>query len=280
LVTRDEDAVRQLVVCDTHDALLLFTQRGRVYSLRGYEVPEASRQARGIPVVNLVEMDADDRVTAINIITDFGRDSMMLVTARGEVKRTRLTEFASVRRSGLIAMNLPDGDELVAARATRDEDDVILVSSEGQAIRFAVSTLRVASRASGGVRGMRLGADGRIIALVVPSEGEDLLVVSEHGAGKRTPMDEYPRKGRGGQGVLTFRVTQRSGPLAVARAVNAEHEVILVSREGIVMRTRADQISQQGRSTQGVAVMNVDDNDAVASIAQIDLSAGSGNPTA
>jgi DNA gyrase subunit A len=278
--TRDEDAVRHLVVCDTHDALLLFTQRGRVYSLRGYEVPEGSRQARGIPVVNLVEMDAQDRVTTVIAITDFDRDSMILTTANGEVKRTRLTEFASVRRSGLIAMDLPDGDELIAARAARDEDDAILVSSDGQAIRFGVSTLRVASRASGGVRGMRIDAGARVIALVVVSEGSDLLVVSERGVGKRTPMEEYPRQGRGGQGVMTFRVTARSGPLAVARAVNAEHEVILVSREGIVMRTRADQISQQGRGTQGVAVMNVDAQDAVASFAQIDLSVGSGNPGA
>ncbi|MFN8585344.1 MAG: DNA gyrase subunit A [Dehalococcoidia bacterium] len=280
MVTRDEDAVRHLVVSDTHDALLLFTQRGRVYSLRGYEVPEGSRQARGIPVVNLVEMDPQDRVTTVIAISDFDRDSMILTTANGEVKRTRLTEFASVRRSGLIAMDLPDGDELVAARAARDEDDAILVSSDGQAIRFGVGTLRVASRASGGVRGMRLGAGAHVIALVVASEGTDLLVVSERGVGKRTPMEEYPRHGRGGQGVVTFRVTDRSGPLAVARAVNAEHEVILVSREGIVMRTRADQISQQGRGTQGVAVMNVDAQDAVASFAQIDLSVGSGNPGA
>ena len=280
MVTRDEDAVRHLVVCDTHDALLLFTQQGRVYSLRGFEVPEASRQARGIPVVNLVEMDAQDRVTTVIPTSDFDRDSMVLVTANGEVKRTRLTEFASVRRSGLIAMDLPAGDELVAARAAADEDDVILVSTDGQAMRFDISSLRVASRASGGVRGMRLTDGARVIALIMASEGEDLLVVSEHGVGKRTPMDEYPRKGRGGQGVMTFRVTDRSGPLAVARAVNAEHEVILVSREGIVMRTRADQISQQGRGTQGVAVMNVDEQDSVASLAVIDLSVGSGNPGA
>ncbi len=279
MVTRDEDAVRHLLVCDTHDALLLFTQSGRVYSLRGYEVPEGSRQARGVPVVNLVELDPADRVTTVVAIADFDRDSMVLVTAQGEVKRTRLTEFASVRRSGLIAMNLPPGDELIAARAATDEDDAILVSSNGQAIRFAVGTLRVASRASGGVRGMRLAGDASVIALVMASDATDILVVSERGVGKRTPMSEYPRKGRGGQGVVTFRVTQRSGPLAVARAVDAEHEVILVSREGIVMRTRADLISQQGRGTQGVSVMNVDDQDAVASVAQIDLSTGSGSPS-
>ena len=269
--TREEDAVRHMIVCDTHDTLLLFTQTGKVYSLRGYEVPEASRQARGIPVVNLVELESTDRVTAVVVVKDFSRDSMLLATARGLVKRTPLGQFESVRRSGLIAMRLDARDELIAARGAHDDDDVLIVSSGGQAIRFNVGSLRVASRASGGVRGMRLRDDARVIALVVASDGEDLLVVTELGAGKRTPMDEYPRKGRGGQGVLTFKVSARTGPIAVARAVRADHEVILVSRDGIVMRTRTDLISQQGRSTQGVAVMNVDEGDTVASIAQIDM---------
>ena len=269
--TREEDAVRHMIVCDTHDTLLLFTQTGKVYSLRGYEVPEASRQARGIPVVNLVEIDSTGRVTAVVVVKDFSRDSMLLATAHGIMKRTPLEQFESVRRSGLIAMRLDARDELIAARGAHDDDDVLIVSSGGQAIRFNVGSLRVASRASGGVRGMRLRGDARVIALVVASDGEDLLVVTELGAGKRTPMDEYPRKGRGGQGVLTFRVSDRTGPVAVARAVRADHEVILVSRDGIVMRTRTDLISQQGRSTQGVAVMNVDEGDTVASIAQIDM---------
>jgi DNA gyrase subunit A len=273
MTTREEDAVRHLLVCDTHDALLLFTQRGRVYSLRGYEVPEASRTARGVPVVQIVEVEPDDRVTAVVAVADFARDSMVLVTAQGEVKRTRLTEFESVRRSGLIAMDLPAGDQLIAAQAAADADDVLLVSSDGQAIRFAVDVLRVASRSSGGVRGMRLDDAARVIALVIANDGDDLLVVSEKGIGKRTRMSEYPRKGRGGQGVLSFRVTARSGPLAVAQALSADNELILVSREGIVMRTRADLISQQGRATQGVSVMNVEENDAVAALAQIDLSA-------
>ena len=272
--TREEDAVRHMIVCDTHDALLLFTQTGKVYSLRGYEVPEGSRQARGIPVVNLVELDSTDRVTAVVVVKDFSRDSMLLATARGIVKRTPLPQFESVRRSGLIAMRLDARDQLVAARAAHDDHDVLIISSGGQAIRFNVGALRVASRASGGVRGMRLRDDARVIALVVASDGEDLLVVTELGAGKRTPMDEYPRKGRGGQGVLTFRVSERTGPIAVARAVRADQEVILVSRDGIVMRTRTDLISRQGRSTQGVAVMNVDEGDTVASIAQVDMGSG------
>ena len=271
MTTREEDAVRHLLVCDTHDSLLLFTASGKVYSLKGHEAPEASRQARGIPIVNLVDIEPADRVTTIVVVSDFARDSMVLATATGEVKRTPLDQFESVRRAGLIAMNLEAGDELVAARAARDGDDVILVSSNGQAIRFNVGTLRVASRASGGVRGVKLTDGGRVIAMVVTSDGDDLLVVSERGIGKRTPMGEYPQHGRGGQGVITFRVTDRSGPLAVARALTEAHEIMFVSRAGVVLRTRADLISQQGRATQGVSVMAVEDGDALASIALIDM---------
>jgi DNA gyrase subunit A len=273
MTTREEDAVRHLWVCDTHDSLLLFTAAGRVYSLKGYEVPEGSRTARGIPVVNLVELEPTDRVTTVVVVTDFSRDSLVLATRGGEVKRTPLEQFASVRRAGLIAMNLDPGDELIAARAASDEDDALLVGSHGQAIRFTVGTLRVASRASGGVRGMRLPAGAAVIALVVASDGEDLLVVSERGGGKRTPIGEYPTKGRGGGGVLTFRVSDRSGPLTVARVVKPDQELILVSRDGIVLRTRADLVSQQGRATQGVAVMAVGEGDAVASLAVVDLAA-------
>ncbi len=274
MTTREEDAVRHLVVCDTHDTLLLFTLRGRVHSVRAHELPEASRTARGIPVVNLVEIEAEDRVTAVVAVERFDRDSMVLVTAQGEVKRTPMAQFESVRRSGLIAMDLPTGDELIAAQAARDGEDVILISSDGQAIRFAVSVLRVASRQSGGVRGMRLNTGARVIGLVAAADGADMLVVSERGVGKRTAISEYPAKGRGGQGVLTFRVTPRSGPLAVARVLDEQHELILISRDGIIMRTRADLISRQGRLTQGVSIMNIDDQDAVAAIAQIDLDAG------
>ncbi|MCC6238059.1 MAG: DNA gyrase subunit A [Dehalococcoidia bacterium] len=268
---REEDAVRHLIVCDTHDSLLVFTASGKVYSLKGHEFPEATRQARGIPIVNLIDIDASDRVTTIVVVSDFSRDSMVLATSNGEVKRTPLDQFESVRRSGLIAMDLEAGDELIAARAARDIDDVLLVSSSGQAIRFNVGSLRVASRASGGVRGVRLNDGGRVIAMVVTADGDDLLVVSERGIGKRTPIEEYPQHGRGGQGVITFRVTDRSGPLAVARAVRGTQEIILVSRNGVVLRTSAESVSQQGRSTQGVAVMAVEDGDGLASLALIDM---------
>ena len=280
MATREEDVVRHLIVCDTHDSLLMFTKNGKVFSLKGYEVPEASRQARGLPVVNLIEMDVEDQVTAVVVVGDFTRDSLMLATERGEVKRTPLVQFASVRRAGLIAMNLKPGDSFHSARAASESDDAILVSSDGQAMRFNVGSLRVASRASGGVRGIRLRAEARLIALVVDRDGDDLLVVTERGLGKRTPIGEYPTKGRGGQGVLTFRVSDQTGPIAVAAVVAASEELMLVSADGIVMRTRADTISQQGRSTRGVHVMNIGDDDRVASLARIDLGAGSGDATA
>ncbi|MBM3140860.1 MAG: DNA gyrase subunit A, partial [Chloroflexi bacterium] len=272
MTTREEDAVRHLLVCDTHDSLLLFTRMGRVYSLKGFEVPEGSRTARGVPVANLVEVAPDDRITAVVVVGDFTRDSMVLVTEQGEVKRTPLEHFESVRRAGLIAMNLEPGDSLVAARAAAEDQDAIIVTSDGQAMRFSVGTLRVASRTSGGVRGVRLRGGATVIATVIDADGEDLLVVSERGMGKRTLIAEYPSKGRGGGGVMTFKVGRKSGMLAVARALRAEQELILVSSEGIVMRCRADTISRQGRATQGVQVMNVGATDRVAAIAVIDLS--------
>jgi DNA gyrase subunit A len=271
---REEDAIRHLIVTDTHASLLLFTDSGKVFSLKAYEVPEASRQARGIPVPNLVAVENEDRITAIVSITDFNRDSMILCTEQGTVKRTPLEEFASVRRPGLIAMRLDDGDRLIEARPAAEDDDAVIVTSDGQAMRFTVGSLRVASRSSGGVRGIKLRGDARVIALAIDVDGEDLLVVSRNGAGKRTPIEEYPSKGRGGMGVKTFNVNAKTGPLAVARAVNADHELILVSQQGIVMRTGAGTISRQGRSTQGVQVMNVDDGDHVASVARVDQAEG------
>ena len=215
-------------------------------------------------------------MTVAVVVTDFSRDSLVLATRDGEVKRTPLDQFESVRRAGLIAMRLERGDELMGARAASDRDDVLLVGSHGQAIRFTVGTLRVASRASGGVRGMRLPQGASVIALVVAADGDYLLVVSERGGGKRTPMAEYPTKGRGGSGVLTFRVSARSGPLRVARVVRDEQELMLVSRDGIVLRTRADLVSLQGRLTQGVSVMAVGEGDAVASLAVVDFTRRTG----
>ncbi|HLF71875.1 MAG TPA: DNA gyrase subunit A, partial [Dehalococcoidia bacterium] len=270
---REEDAIRRLLVADTHDNILFFTDRGRVFQLKAHDIADSSRTARGTPLVNLIEIDTGELVTAVVSTASFDTDFMLLATKKGEIKKTSLKEFASVRRAGLIAMNLEADDELVFARLSKGDDDVVLVSRNGKAIRFTVTDLRSASRASGGVRGMKLAAAGdEVVAMEVVEPGAMLLTLSETGLGKRTPFDDYPKHSRGGQGVLTHSVTDRTGLVAVARAVLPTHELIVVSESGIVMRTTVDSISVIGRSTQGVHVMNVGAGDRVASIAVIDLS--------
>ncbi len=283
-VTREADAVYRLIIADTHDFLLFFTERGRVFSLRAHEVPDASRTARGIALINLIPIEPDERVTAVvKASPGFEGDVMLVATRRGEIKRTALSEFAAVRRSGLIAMNLEPGDELVSARLAKDSDDVILATAEGRAIRFAVSALRLASRQSGGVRGVRLaGPDDALVGMIAtpPDSKSQVLAVTERGFGKRTLLNQYPRKGRGGFGVLTFRISDRTGRVAALRAVDPEEELMIISTGGIVLRTTVQSIALQGRSTQGVTLIRVDAGERVAAIAEIDLTSGSGGPPA
>jgi len=265
--TREEDAVMKLVVCDTHDNLLFFTDRGKVYHLRGYDVPDAKKQAKGLPIVNLIEVDPGERVTTILAVQDYDRDFILLATRQGVIKKTKLSEFAEVRRNGKIAMRLDDGDQLIAARVATNETNVLLVSSEGQAIRFKIDDLRDASRISGGVRGMKLPDGGYVVGVDTLDDGAHLLIISERGFGKRTAITEYPVQGRGGQGVKTLNITDRTGKVAACRVVDPAQQLLLVSRDGIVIRTRVDSISLIGRNTQGVSVMSVAEGDQVASIA-------------
>ena len=271
MTTREEDAVHRLIVADTHDSLLFFTDRGRVFQLRAFDVPDASRQARGIPLINLIEIDQQEQVTAVVAAQNFDKDAMVLATALGEVKKTPLSEFASVRRAGLIAMDLESNDVLVSAKLAHEEDDVVLITSDGQSVRFPVAELRSASRASGGVRGIRLNKKARAVSMEVASAGEQLLTLTAHGHGKRTPIEEYPTHHRGGAGVITFKVMDKTGPVVTARMVNDSQELIVISQNGIVLRTRMDGISVQGRSTQGVAIIDPGPGDAVGSVAVIDM---------
>ena len=269
--TREADAVRRLIVGDTHDSLLFFTDRGRVFQLRAFDVPDASRQARGIPLINLIEIEQREQVTAVVAVRDFDKDAMVLATTKGEVKKTALSEFASVRRAGLIAMDLEKDDVLVSAKLAHEEDHVLMVTSDGQSVRFPVAELRSASRASGGVRGVRLDKGAHAVSMEVASTGDQLLTLTANGYGKRTPIEEYPTHHRGGGGVITFKVLDSTGPVTTARMVKDSQELIVISREGIVLRTRMDGISIQGRSTQGVAVINPGPGDAVASVAIIEM---------
>ena len=271
---RDEDAVMKLVVGDTHDNILFFTDQGKVYHLRAYDIPDSKKQARGTFITNLVEMDQQERVTTIVVVKDYEHDFMVLATRQGQAKKTPLKEFEEVRRNGKIAMRLDDGDELIAARLASEASDVVLVSSDGQAIRFGVRELRSASRVSGGVRGLKLKGDAYVVGAeaVHPeaAQPEQLVVITERGFGKRTEMEQYPVKGRGGQGVRTLNITPKTGNVAAVRMVAPNQELMLVSEDGILIRTKVDSISLLGRNTQGVTVMKVGETDRVASIANFD----------
>tara|TARA_Y100000588_G_scaffold225492_1_gene239421 strand:- start:837 stop:3095 length:2259 start_codon:yes stop_codon:yes gene_type:complete len=268
---RDEDAVMKLVVGDTHDNILFFTDQGKVYHLRAYDIPDSKKQARGTFITNLMEIDQRERVTTVVVVGDYEHDFMVLATRQGQAKKTPLKEFEEVRRNGKIAMRLDDGDELIAARLASAESDVVLVSSDGKAMRFRVGELRSASRVSGGVRGLKLLGDAYVVgAEAVQSNEQQLVVITERGFGKRTEMEQYPVKGRGGQGVRTLNITPKTGNVAAVRMVAANHELMLVSEDGILIRTKVDSISLLGRNTQGVTVMKVGETDRVASIANFD----------
>ncbi|MBO0777444.1 MAG: DNA gyrase subunit A [Ktedonobacteraceae bacterium] len=269
MVTREDDAVRHLLVAHTHDSLLFFTDRGRVFQLRVYELPDVSRTARGEHLINLISIEQRERVTAIVAVPKgVSRDFMIVATRNGEVKKTVMSEFEVVRRQGLIAMNLEEDDELIGAKLARAEDDVLMITEQGQAIRFTVAELRSASRTSGGVRGIRLGAGDRMISLNLAPRDSEVLVVTEYGYGKRTRIDEYPRHNRGGGGVLTSKVTDKTGKVAAARIVTEkDDDLMIISASGVVIRTDVSLIKQSGRATQGVTLMSLGEGDAVVAVA-------------
>jgi DNA gyrase subunit A len=276
MVTREEDAVRRLVVANTHDQILFFTDRGRVFQTKIHELPDAGRTAKGIPLINVVDIQQGELVTALVVTRTFEKDCLIMATKAGEVKRTRLQEFAQVRRNGLIAMDLEAGDELISARLARSTDDVLMVSAQGQAVRFKVDDLRMASRTSGGVRGMRVAKNDHVVAMEIVDPKGELLSLSEKGFGKRTSVSEYPQHNRGGGGVKTFNITSKTGPLVAAKMVNDAQDLMLISRDGIVIRTTVASIRRTGRAASGVTVMSIGANDAVASIATIEVAPSPG----
>jgi DNA gyrase subunit A len=269
MTTHEDDTVRQLLVAHSHDSLLFFTDRGRVFQLRVYELPDIGRTAKGEHIINLVSIEQRERVTAIVCVPKgVSHDYMLVATKRGEIKKTAMDEFENVRNSGLIAMNLEDGDELIGAKLAHANDDVLMITSQGKAVRFAVAELRSASRTSGGVRGVRLGEDDIVVCLDLALEGSEVLVVTEHGYGKRTPIDEYPRRGRGGTGIITSNITEKTGKVAAARIITElDNDLMIISAIGVVIRTDVNTIRRASRATRGVSVMNLSDGDTVVAIA-------------
>jgi DNA gyrase subunit A len=272
--TRENDAARLLVVADTHDSLLFFTNTGRVFRIKCYEIPAgSSRTARGLAVINLLPIAEGERITDIVPVTEFKPDTyLLLATSRGEIKKTSSDRFVVVRSSGLIAMDVEKGDELVEARLATDKDDVMIITQKGQSIRFAVSGLRASLRTSGGVCGIRLASDDQVIDMEVADPKGFLLVVTDNGYGKLTPVSEYPRQKRAGSGVRTFKLTEKTGKVAAAKLTTLTQQVMIISADGIVIRTPTKEedpakgITTQGRSTQGVRLMKLGEGDSVVAI--------------
>jgi DNA gyrase subunit A len=275
MVTREADAVRLLAVADTHDNLLFFTNRGKVFHLKCHEIPaDVSRVAKGMAVVNLFSVAADERVTAMVALPNFTPGAYLLMATRyGEIKRTAVESFASVRSSGLIAMDLEPGDELVAACLAKDKDDVLLITEEGQAIRFPASELRTVSRTGGGVRAIHLSKGDQVVAMDIARSHSYVLAVTSGGFGKLTPIAEYPRQHRAGGGVRTFKLTDKTGKVAAASIVSLSQQLMIISAEGLVIQTPVKEkdpkrgISILGRSTQGVKLQELDPGDRVVAIA-------------
>src|SRR2546430_4247253 len=265
MATREDDAVRHLLVAHSHDGLLFFTDRGRVFQLKVYELPEVSRTAKGEHLINLIAIEQRERVTAIVYVPKgVSRDYMIVATKKGEVKKTAMDEFEVVRRSGLIAMDLEEDDELIGAKLAHADDDVLMITAQGKAIRFTVAELRSASRTSGGVRGIRLPHDDTVVSLNPTPKKRQRLGVTERGYGKRTPIDEYPSQSRGGGGVITLKVTDKTGSGASARVISDhDNDLMIISAGGGVIRTDVSAIARSGRATQGVCLMNLCEGESV-----------------
>jgi DNA gyrase subunit A len=269
---KEDDYIEHLFVSSTHDYLLFFTNRGKVYRLKVYELPEASRTARGRALVNLLPLREGERVQSVLSTRDFTEGKyLVFATRKGMVKKTEFGTYNTpIKADGIIAINIRDDDELIAVRRTSGEDDIIMVSRSGQAARFSESQVRPMGRDTSGVRGMNVSQKGNaVLAMDVARDDQELLVVTENGYGKRTQISDYPVKGRGTMGVKTIQLTENKGQLAGALVVREHQELVFVSQNGMVQRTSVRGINRYGRSSQGVRVMNLRDDDQVSAVALV-----------
>ena len=265
---KDADFVEHLFVASTHSYMLFFSTKGKVYRLKVYEIPEAGRHARGTAIVNLLPLEKGESISAVIATKDFpAEEFLMFATAQGNVKKTSMDQYDRTRRDGLIAINLKDNDELISVKRVAPGEKVIMVSSAGKAILWDESEARAMGRGTMGVRGMNVPADAHVLGMEIAKPGTDLFVITEKGYGKRTKIEEYPEHHRGGQGVYTITMTHKKGLLSVMKIVGPDDEIMIVSEDGVIVRTPVKGISELGRSTQGVKVMNVADKDKVCAVA-------------
>jgi DNA gyrase subunit A len=269
-VLANSDYIENLFMTTSHHYLLFITNLGRMYRLKAYEIPEASRTSRGTAIINLLQLMPDERISAVIPIREFEEDKYLLMaTANGTVKKTALSAYANIRKTGLIAISLREDDELIDVTISDNTEDVFLVSQNGQCIRFSVTDIRETGRSSMGVRGIRLDKGDRAIGMQMSTQGEHLLFASEKGIGKRTEMDEFPIRNRGGKGVKCYKIVEKTGKLIGVKAVDPGEEVMLITTEGILIRMPVDGISIIGRDTSGVKLVNMKEDVTVASLAKV-----------
>lgn len=268
--TIEDDYIEELLMTTTHHFLMFFTNTGKVYRLKAYEIPEASRTARGTAIINLLQLSPGEKITAVIPIREYKKDHyLFMATKSGIVKKTPIQDYENVRKTGLAAITLKDDDELIEVKFTNNKKDIILVTKFGQCIRFAETDVRSTGRTSMGVRGMNLSDQDEVIGMQLNTQGDYLLIVSEHGMGKRTSMGEFTVQNRGGKGVKCYKITEKTGNVVGVKAVNEDNEIMLITTEGIIIRISCGDISIQGRITSGVKLMDVDEKLAVASIAKV-----------
>jgi DNA gyrase subunit A len=279
-VVKDEDFIDKLFVANTHDTLLCFSDRGKLYWLKVYQLPQASRGSRGKPIVNLLPLQEGERISAMLSIKEYEEGKFVfMATSFGTVKKTSLALFSRERASGIIAVDLEEGDKLVGAAITDGSRDILLFTTGGKAIRFGEDEVRAMGREAAGVRGVRLSDDQRVNALIVAADGL-VLTASERGYGKLTPLEEYPKHGRGGQGVIALQVTDRNGPMVGAIQVSPDDEIMLLSQGGALVRTPVSDISVVGRNTQGVRLIRLDEGDRLSGLERVEALAGVGEAQA
>lgn len=277
---KDEDFVEHLLIANTHDTLLCFTNAGKVYWLKVYQIPTAGRQSRGRPMVNLLPLDEGERITSILPVKEYDDDHFIfMATANGTVKKTSLTQFSRPRSVGLRAIDLDEGDSLVGTDITNGDCDVILFSSSGKAARFKETDVRSMGRMSRGVRGIRLQEGQKVISMVIPAESGKVMIVSENGYGKRTDIVDFPTKGRGGQGVIGMQTSERNGQLVGAVQVFDGEEIMLISDQGTLVRTRVDEVSVLGRNTQGVRLIKVKEGEHLVGVERIEETGNGDKPS-
>jgi len=272
--THEDDFVEHLLYTSTHDTILFFTSKGKTFKAKGYEIPEYGRTAKGLPIVNLLNVDKDEHVTAMIRVPSYDEEAYFIFTTRtGVTKRTSLAQFANIRTNGLIAISLREDDELISVRLTDGKKEVVIGTRNGMLVRFNEEDIRPMGRTAGGVRGIRLKDDDYVVGMEILEPGQEVLVVTANGYGKRTPEDEYRLQTRGGVGIKTIQITDKNGPMSAVKTVTGEEDIMLITDNGMLIRMDVGDISVIGRSTQGVRLIRLADGEHVATVAKVEKEA-------